>query len=219
MKKLLIYIGLFILLSLTAFADTECNQNENCTLYAKFTINGVEHSIDNANISIINNTGDVIKSDVMTPDGIGKFIYISTYNNTGDYLVNVKFINNSEIIGTASENLKVNEGMTELVLVLLLLGITFIGFYAYKNIKTDEVPEGRVPEKMIWYTLGVVGVLFLGFLGINIGGKSSVGYMNIPSTVLYTVIIVIVGAVLYFYFVYLIEMWFKFRKVREDNDG
>lgn len=214
--KIILWIMTLILLSSFAFAYTECTAGENCTIYGKYTENGIAKDIDQANIKIISSNETIILTDTMTDLEVGTFIYTNIYNNSDEYLIVIEYVNNSINLGSSSETLNVRDNMIELTLVILLLGITFISLYAYKNIKTDEVPEGRVPEKMIWYTLGLAGILYLGFLALNIG--KSVGYMTAPSYMLYIIIIIIVMAIVYFYFIYLIEIWLRFRKRKEEKD-
>ncbi len=227
-QKLYIWILTIILLSTIVLASDGGVVDDNVTLRASLSVNNIlfNDSIE-ANITIKNEINIVlINNQPMTPNGTGLWFFIlndSFTNTTGNYLQVVDYFNSSGIIAQGTESFEIRESeetkMLTLTYIFALLGLGFIFVYLSSQIKTNEVPKGRVPEKMIFYalSLGIV-VAISGFLLALVQNNPKISYLSIPTNTIFIVILWCVFGIISFFMIYLYETVFKNKDKDEDDD-
>jgi len=223
MKKFFFIVMVLMLLP-TVFASSICSSGENCTIWAS-VFNGTQYfNASDANVYIRDSTGNnVVYNESMDNNGSGVFRYIFISNNTGNYYVQVEYFSGSTLLLQADSSLYIQlseeEKMLGLAIILGLIGLAFVIIYASSQIKTQEIPKGRVPEKMTFYALflGVI-ITIAGVLYVYVHQSISYTVLQIPFTTLFIVLVLCVAAIVGFYLVYLIEVVWRQKKELDEDD-
>ena len=222
MRKWIICLILVLLSFPIVWAADGCVVATNCTWWAAVTNNTDFYNADEANITIYYPDETVyIENASMEKTDTGRFRYISNSNTTGNYMAYVQYFGSGVLLATAFESKElrdVNEelDMLDVAIVLGLAMVAFIFIFASSSIKTEEVPKKRVPEKVILYFGALAVSIAIIFVIYNfISNSTRYTALASWSGTFLIIVVFIVVALMWFYFVYLIELIFRASKIKE----
>lgn len=225
MKKLLILgLCLLLLLPFVSASDT-CFSGENCTLWSSIYNGSLHFNATNATIEIYTADNTFIINDTMnlSANKTGVYQYIFIPNSTGNYYYKSSFFLNGAKIAEADNSFVVelseDQKMSGLTIVIGLGFLILVFIYAASQIKAQEVPRGRVPEKMTFYAWTLGGILLLsGFIYVYTRNNSAVSYFETQAGIFFAISMLLTSAVVGFFLIYLIENVFKKKEDDFDDD-
>lgn len=222
MKKLFI-IGLVFIL-LLPFVSATCFSGENCTLWASIYNGSLHFNSTNATIEVYTGDNIFVVNDTMqlSPNKTGVYQYIFIFNDTGNYYYKASFFLSGVKIAEADNSFTVelneDQKMSGLTIVIGLGFLILVFIYASSQIKSQEVPKGRVPEKMTFYAWTLGGVLMLiGFLYVYTRQNNIVSYFETQMGIFFSISMILTIAIVGFFLIYIIENVFK-EKPKDDFD-
>ena len=224
MRSIFIWMCLFLMLVGVVSASDGGVSGQEVVFQADIFDQPDYYNANNATATIYYPNGTVYLSNLnLTKVSTGLYTGNFTPNVSGNWYIGVEYYNVSGKIATASQSLEIRSSlevqMEALIVMLGLCLMAIIFIYAAMNIKSQEVPRGRVWEKVLWYALVLVFVLTGAFfMKVFVDNSQTLDYMAGAMNLLLIVVIGICVGIVMFFGVYQIENVFKMANMKKGDD-